>query len=204
MTKVLTQYIDLGAIYTPFKCVTDATAYNRTKLFCHTVYQHLYPGIQLLGHDPGDRNALILYRENTAGEINTMFRLALDCKNGLPEECFLKPLLAKRREQGMKIGEFGRWVNINGIKGVKESYACVYHIAKLLHLDTIAIITRMQYAKFHMKKIGTELLCSDIGARFGSRYVFGAFAWDIVNTDEKFFKWAEIQLQADAWEAHDD
>ena len=204
MTEFLIQHINLGAIHTPFKCVADATAYNKTKVFCHTVYQHLYPDIQLLRHDPGDRNALILYRENTTGEINTMFRLALDCENGLPEECFLKPLLAKRREQGMKIGEFGRWVNIDGIKGVKESYACLYHIAKLLRLDTIAIIPRMQYAKFHTDKIGAELLCPDIGAHFGSHHVFGAFAWDIAHTKTQFFKWAGIKLSANALEAHDD
>lgn len=195
MNNFFISNIDLGVIKSPCKLVKDISTYNRVNAFWQPIYQELYPGVSQLDIDPYDKNALILYRKNIANEIRSTFRLALDCEQGLPEERFLTHHLLTRRKQGIKIAEFGRLVNVDSILGLQECYGGVYQIAKLLNIDTIVIVTRMQYAKFHVDKIGAEILCEDIGASFGSKYVFGAFAWDLANTKDSFFEWAGIRSQ---------
>ncbi len=193
MTNFFISNIDLGVIKSPCKLVKDTPTYNRVNAFRQPVYQKLYPGVSQLDIDPYDKNALILYRKNKANEIRSTFRLALDGDQGLPEERFLTHHLLARRKQGMKIGEFGRLVNIDGILGLQECYGSAYQIAKLLNIDTIAIVTRMQYAKFHVDKIGAKILCEDIGDSFGSKYIFGVFAWDLAHTKDSFFEWSGIR-----------
>ncbi|MCH9638537.1 MAG: hypothetical protein K0U40_03485 [Betaproteobacteria bacterium] len=187
--------INLDSIKLSFKLVKDMPTYNRVKAFWHPIYQKLYPDVPQLDIDPGDQNALVLYRENATDEIRSSFRIALDCDQGLPEERFLAQHLLTRRKQGMKIGEFGRLVNVDSIFGLKECYCSLYQIAKYIGIDTIVIVTSMQYENFYIKKIGAEQLCDDIGTTFGSDHVFGAFAWDLAKTNVDFFKWTGIKSQ---------
>ena len=59
---------------------------DRINLFRASVYQEHYPFIRSFALDPFDRNAYILYGENTQGEVDRTLRLVLDGAGGLPED----------------------------------------------------------------------------------------------------------------------
>lgn len=163
----------------------------------NSVYEKIYPKIPSLWADQYDfgKEATLFYSQDGQGHIKSTSRLVEDDINGLPSEKYVKNVIQPYRKKGMRIAEFGKFVNTAAPSGliVKSHHQALYETAQAKNIDIIIIVTSLKRQSLYAKRVGAEILSKDIQEDFGSNQIFAAYAWSLKDTRSGFFRWIERQ-----------
>ncbi len=178
------------------RIVTNSEDYNRVIQFRHQHMKRYFPDILRPSHDPFDEKAVILYTEDSQGQVSSTARLVFDSEDGLPDEPVLSSHLSHSRSKGESLVELGRFINQDKEKTlVKSYYRAFYYLSRAMRVDQVVMVMRQRNINFHVKKIGAKLLCADTGVTFGSEYRFAVVSWQLQATKARFLKWLGEESQ---------
>jgi hypothetical protein len=178
---------------TKLQAAGDNETYQKILAFRRRQYRERYPDVALSEIDVHDSQSVILYtRDPDSGEIRSTARIAMDGKNGLPEENILRPILVRHGFTG-NFAEIGRFIiDAQASNGelLKSYYRAFYHIAVAMDINAYLLVARRKEIPFYRKRINAHLLCDDIGTSFGSvEHRFCVLFWPIAQTGTAFLNW---------------
>jgi hypothetical protein len=148
----------------------------------------IYPDMDL-ENDFYDRYGLTLYKRADDGILKFTVRLTFDGPFGLPESEFIKPL----KEKGLRFIELGRLViTTKNINDLKLLYRSCYQVALATGHNAIVMAMKPKDIAFHKRLMGVKVVCEDMKVNYGGPYSLACVVWDLENTNERFYRWAQV------------
>ena len=189
------EQLDLSNVSPELKVAKTRHEFERIWAFREREYRRILPDIRGFENDRYDRSAVVLYTENSAGEITSTGRIAFDGPHGLPEESLVHFLIKHHRQRNLRLAEYGRVIiRDNARTGlIKHYFRSVYSIAADNGIEQIIVVSKRKDIGFYLRMVGASLLSDDLNETFGGKEPYACVEWKISETNTRFLQWCGLR-----------
>lgn len=154
----------------------------------------IYPSVTHNQDDTYDKNACVLYSQNSQGEVTSTGRIVFDSPLGLPADQLIKAEIDKLRQQGLVVAESSKFAITREARGILPAYFYTYYeIAAAYGIDSLIFIIRNKNVGLYQKTAGAQVLVDDIGYQYGTHYRFSLLECRVQVVIPTFLKfWGDI------------
>lgn len=186
--------LDLSNVSPELHVARTRHEFEKIWAFRKQEYSLLLPEITGFENDPYDRFSIVLFTEDSVGNVTSTGRLAFDTAIGLPEERLVHTLIKEHRQTGLKLAEYGRVIIRDDTRSglIKHYFKSAYSIAADNGIDSIIVVSKRKDVGFYLKMVGANLLSSDVNETFGGKEPYACIEWNISKTTSRFLKWCGV------------
>ncbi len=175
------------------KIAKTSAELERIETFRKSIFANDYPAIGNFKGDRHDAYSIIMFTENSKGDITSTARIIFDSNEGFPADGYVKDRLDQYRKTGINLVEVGRFAISDEARAIgllPIYYRAFYQLAIENNIDSIVIVINNKSVNFHKKRIGASILLDRIDNIAGSKFQFTCMEWKLNETKEQFLDWA--------------
>lgn len=167
----------------PDYAAENETSFLAGKSYVTEKFKTIFPEYHCKLVDDFDRNAWFFYSTNNSGNTDSLIRVCLNGKHGLPIQRFLTHEISVLESCGLTLAEPGRFSNDHDSPFVKALLAAIYQLAVYLGIDLYLMEVRNRHVAFYKRNFGAHI----IGEGPASENCT-TMAWNIAQTPPRFFR----------------